>query len=147
MPTYLAEEDLIQESHLIFLKLKLRYTEVDNPRWFMTLYKRAFSNRITDLSNKKSRSVPECSEADLGEDFDLSSWNNSSSNGGYMHVLLDQVPTDIRTALNFLDQCHERVYEQLKDNQGKINNEKLCSWMGLDPKKVNIFTKTKNYFS
>lgn len=146
VPSYLTEEDLMQESHLLFWKLKTLYTQVDNPKWFMTLYKTAFSNRINDLSNRKSKSVDECLESDMGEDVEIAERHSGGSNEGYFHVLLDQVPQDVRTALNFLDSCHERVYEQLKGDVN-LSNSLLCSWMGLDPKKVNIFAKTKSYFS
>lgn len=142
----MTEEDLVQESHIVFLKLKRTYTEVDNPKWFMTLYKTAFTNRINDLSNKKTRSVPESLECDMGEDTDLSNWCHNNGNDGYFQVLLDQIPQELRTALNFLDGCNERIYEEIRA-QTKADNEKLCSWMGLDAKKVNIFAKTKRYFS
>ena len=44
-------EDLAQESQIVFLLCRRRYTGVvDNPAWFMALFKTAWQNRLVDLT-------------------------------------------------------------------------------------------------
>lgn len=49
-------EDLMQEALLVFLVCQRNYQgKVDNPAWFMALYKRSWSNRLFDLSKRKPK--------------------------------------------------------------------------------------------
>lgn len=49
-------EDLMQEAFVVFLLCRKRYRGVvDNPAWFMALYKRSWLNRLFDLSADKPK--------------------------------------------------------------------------------------------
>lgn len=49
-------EDLLQEAQIKFLACCRAYSgKVDNPAWFMSLYKRALVNHLTTLAERNSR--------------------------------------------------------------------------------------------
>jgi DNA-directed RNA polymerase specialized sigma24 family protein len=49
-------DDLVQEAYIVFLKCKRKYEgTVDNPKWFMSLYNRALTNKLITLSAKTAQ--------------------------------------------------------------------------------------------
>ena len=52
----MTREDLYQDGLMIFCLIRQRYAHlVDNPKWFMALYKRALSNHIHDISKVQTK--------------------------------------------------------------------------------------------
>lgn len=148
----MTEEDLVQESYVVFLKLRLKYKEVDDPRWFMKLYKTSFINYLNDLSNKRTREGLEICEADLYSDNEEGTSNvflnaeGEKDNSGYQYVLAEQMPSDVRSAVSILLNCREEIWNYACKGDN-ASNSLLCSWIGIDAKKVNIIAKTKDFFS
>lgn len=58
-------DDLIQEGYEVYFYVRRRYPAATEPRHIMALFKRVFMCRITDLANKRTRSVPEVHAEDL----------------------------------------------------------------------------------
>ena len=51
-PSLCAEhefEDLLQEAYIVFLRVKVKYPQVDDPRWFMRLFSRSLYRELIDL--------------------------------------------------------------------------------------------------
>jgi hypothetical protein len=148
--SYMDYEDLLQDSYVIFLKLRDRYTTVDDPRWFMSLFMRSFSNHVINLSKKRtlnSLEVLDCEFFTEGEeDFSiLSTAVGERDNLGYYETVLSQAPPEIRSALSILINCPTEIWDLIVSGDRNIGNSKLCGLLGLNPKKVNILDKTRNY--
>lgn len=80
----LSEEDALQEAALIFVRCKNLYEgRVDNPAWFMALYKRALAMDWITMSAKDSklRSIP-APEIEDGVDHNLGMLSATISEGG-----------------------------------------------------------------
>lgn len=98
----MGKKDLYQDGVLIFCLLRRRYQGVvDNPRWFMSLYKTSLHNHIHDVSKVQTKLLQQHSLPDdmldaEGEDESL------------FHVdaltLFDRAPTEIREIVRlFMD--------------------------------------------
>lgn len=102
-----ALEDLSQEAWHVFLENKRRYQGVvDNAAWFMSLYKRALFNRITDFAYKSSKhhahlmyEDPELEES-FASVFDV--LPDSSTLSPEAVTMLEKAPPEIRKALQLL---------------------------------------------
>jgi hypothetical protein len=53
---FMELDDLMQEAYLAFMETKARYAgAVDNPKWFMSLYKTALFCAVNDLAKRAGR--------------------------------------------------------------------------------------------
>ena len=152
-------EDLVQDSHVIFLKLKEEYKDtVDNPQWFMSLFMRSFSNHVTNISILDTRNSVEITESCIfsstDEDSGISedafyNLTGETENAGYLKVLLMQAPSEVRTVLSVLLNCPAETLELVQNalTRGKdvAGNIALCKMVGQDPKYVDLVEKVRQY--
>lgn len=150
-------EDAYQEAYLKFLELSNKYAgTVTNPRWFMSLYKRALANRITDFANKSNRlrrlvCFSELTEADDPIPFEENLAGERHDVDLDFEVLLEEAPEEVRQVLTLLankDTAMLGVIAQSWQRQGKRKedgNEFLCKLLGYDYRKVDLLEYTKNY--
>lgn len=92
-------DDLIQEGHIVFLKIITAYPRVIEPRQLMALYKAAFTNLIHDKSCYRHRRHHERAPQDISELYDLVS---ETTNSGYIRALLDEAPQELKLALELV---------------------------------------------
>lgn len=148
-------EDAYQEAFLKFLEVANKYEGVvDNPRWFMGLYKRALANRITDLANTTNRMRRLVCFSEIQAEDDLVPYEEKLLGGedtANLEILLDEAPEHVRQVLTLLtnkDTAMLGVIAQSWERQGKRKmdgNELLCKLLGHDFRKVDLVQATKDY--
>jgi len=95
-------DDLLQDAYLTFLKIADRYPRVMGQAHFMTLYRRAMANEMHDRSRYMRR------KRELHQDTSVDAVEISAerigevSNSGYVNLLIDQAPDDLKLALECL---------------------------------------------
>lgn len=99
-------EDVMQEAYLVFLLCANRYGgAVDNPAWFMALYKTAWSRRLTDLAKR----IPLYS---LFEGLDNAGFDPSAGSPtalADMAMRVEKLPLGLKLALSDLCRSHPRL--------------------------------------
>jgi hypothetical protein len=149
-------EDVLQEARLLFLELKQRYPQVDTPQWFMTLFKRSFSNHFHDLSKtdtdvRSGTSISNSSAEDSSE-ISLETLMGDPENAGYMTTLIGQAPEEVRSVLNLIANAPAELLELAIDSwkaSGKkkeLGNQMLCRMLGRDPSKTDLVEQVRAYF-
>lgn len=157
-------EDLISDAYLKFLECKQRYEgEVTEPKHFMALFKRAFSNHIHDLSVKHTE-IREHIFDGYSEDLvfeDILAVCIGDENPGFMMALIDKAPPEVKLFINLLDDDEflkklreGRRYRNLINYMGRktyrvkeTNNQLICRLLGLDSKRINIINAVRTYLA
>ena len=161
---YYEFEDCIQEAYLKFMVVKDGYPEVIDPPHFMALFKTAWKNRFTDMSNQRTADEA-MREADLsGEDktgnpitlTSLMDRNASTHHAGRLAVLKTSAPIEVKALLRAFDEpdkielLREKCRKIRKGNRKarrETTNEKLCRIVGLDGEFVSIQRMFVNHFA
>jgi len=137
-------EDAIQSAKLVFLETKHHYgKKVDTPQWFMALYKKVLWSWLVDEAKKSSGYIPPVEEVE----------NSIPTKGqGDLLVLIQQAPEEIKSVLQLVFNTPVEVFEAFsKDwkSRGKkkeMGNQYLCSMLGYNSGKVDLVSKTQDYF-
>jgi hypothetical protein len=103
-------EDCIQEARLVFLECKSRYPVVDNPKWFMSLFKRAWFTHFVDLASSDTKAKAEVTEFDetpvlesvVGDDHP-----------GMVLMMIEKAPQEIKSVMALLINAPTELIETL----------------------------------
>lgn len=103
-------DDLLQDAYLTFLKICKKYPQVIRQAHFMTLYRTAMHNEMHDRARymRRKRELHEDTSVDAS---DLPGRIGEVSNDGYITVLLEQAPEQLRDALTCIAQNPPALYE------------------------------------
>lgn len=140
-------QDCMQEAHLVFLRLADRYGVLDTPQHFMGLYKRAWYNHFTDLSHIDTKFRVEVSESQLATEEDggmayvslVESIIGETDCAGYITIMLQQAPADVRTVLSFFVVAPQELVDLTFSSWRKSRRKKeggnnmLCHVLGFAP--------------
>lgn len=99
-------DDLYQEAFTVFLWCKKRYTTVDNPAWFMAMYKRGLQIRFCDILKACSKQWPLVA-------LDDTSPRGTTDCEGLLSVALKQMPKELLDALVAMATCGTRVVQSV----------------------------------
>ncbi len=123
-------EDLMQEAHLIFLRISDKYPRIIEPRHFMGLYKVALSNWFHDRASYMKRHGQ---AVDLGIDpMELCLGQTGElRHAGLLGLLLDEAPQELRLALALLAENPEALRSEITKGQRENLNMKLRRILGL----------------
>lgn len=142
-------DDLLQESYMIFLKCKARYPVLEEAKHFMALYKRAFTNHVTDLAELASRSKDET-------DHDISVIHmthcGETDNDGRLATLLRQAPREVQMVLNLMLNAPQELVDLTVAGWHTVDRRctnggagRINAALGLDPK-LNVMQMVHDYF-
>lgn len=94
-------DDLLQDAYLIFRHVRASYPLISEPKHLMALFKVAMVNEFNDKSKIKSKKeAAEISfETVIGEDLRLLDSLGEENNEGYLRVLLNELPPEVKLAL------------------------------------------------
>jgi len=93
-------DDLMQEAYLVFARCQRHYAgKVDNPAWFMALFKVSWRRRMVKLFNQ-------CPAYSLFEDCETLPESAVADDVQEILELLEAVPSELKLAL--LDLCRPR---------------------------------------
>ena len=147
-------DDLIQEGYSCYYETLSRYPLAADPPHRMALFKLVFMSRLTDLANKRTKSVSEICESDLTA--------ASLADGHRADAFLETIAadTDLALAASSLTSAPQYVKDALalftteeglarlrsayrRVRRGKhltreTLNERLCRLTGHDPRQVDI---------
>jgi len=152
-------DDLMVDAQRLYFECFDRYItkgRVDNPKWFMALFKVSFINYFNAISNevtkqKGIRNFTELSNED--SDFSLDDYiKGFDSNWGELIIKVAESPPEVKEVLAvLLEMPLEDVLALDKEwkDTGKRNvdgNEYICSLLGKDHKQINLVQEVKNYF-
>lgn len=153
--TAMSFDDAYQEAYVKFLELCEKYGEtVDNPRWFMGLFKRTLANLVTDLANTASRLRRQVCFTELQVDDSEVPYQEllrGDDSDASLEILLEEAPEHVRQVLALLsnsDSAMLGVLAQSWERQGKRKldgNEFLCKMLGYDHRKVDLVYATQLY--
>lgn len=155
MPSSWDLDDLVQEGFFVFAKLRIRYPDVRQKRHFMALLKSSFKNRITDLSNGRTRfhEVPFAMvmlEDDTERTF-LEGVLSPESDLASVLVLVKNAPKEVREVFELLmsDAGLTKLYSDFRRDGGsrETTNEFLCRLLGRDPTEVDISALVRGYLA
>jgi hypothetical protein len=123
-------EDLMQEAHLIFLRISDKYPRIIEPKHFMGLYKVALSNWFHDRASYMKRHGQ---AVDLGIDpMELCMGHTGEGHTGLLNLLLEEAPQELRLALTLLAENPEALRTDTKQAGQRENlNMKLRRILGL----------------
>lgn len=126
-------DDLLQDAHIVFLKIKDRYPSVCAPQHFMALYKRALSNSIHDHARymRRKRELHVETALDVSEAY--ADTIGEHANGGYLAALLNTAPEEVRDAIIVLATSQDEPKVKRRGLQPRENrNMKLRRVLGFD---------------
>lgn len=147
-------DDAMQEARIVFLDCTRRYTgRVDNPAWFMALYKMALFGRFDDLATQDTRyrsvGVLMC-EVVTEEDASPIEAIGTCENEGVLHTIIRQAPDEVRSVLSLLLNAPAEILELAAEAwgaQGKksaFGNAMLCRMLGL-PERADPLGAVRDY--
>lgn len=156
----MAFEDAYQEAYVKFLELQAKYSGlVDSPKWFMSLFKTALENKITDFANLNNRLKRQVCFTELGDqlsaDGEKVSYQETliglADNEGKLDVKINDAPDYVRKVLILLLTGPPDLLAAMADTwdaRGKRKhggNEFLCNMLGYDSKQVDLVEAVKDY--
>jgi hypothetical protein len=151
VPEYIRLDDLLQDGHMHWQRLVLRYPEAYHPGHRMALFKRTYANYIHDLARKRSRD-PQL-EYLLDDPLRQDTISNLSvPDTQWIETLVDRAPPAIRALFQLLTtengrramRAHCRVWA---GGTRQTFNEKLCALVGCDPTCIDLVGEIKLYLS
>lgn len=148
----LSYDDAMGEAQLQFVRTIQRLTkngnEIKNDAHLMSLFKTSWSRHFITLANKASKHITYTDMSDEAYDFVVNGLVGESDNQGFITVLMNQAPNEIKQVLALLCKIPEESINQiirlLNRNQLKEANLLISTLLGLDSKK-NVLQQTLNY--
>lgn len=128
-------QDLMHDAYLIFRYVKATYPLVTEPKHLMALYQTALRNEFIDKSQKKrQKNALEVSlEHVMGEDLKLIDTLGELNNEGYLKVLIDELPQEVKTLLSIFND--EAMLAKLRKEPTQT---KLGALAGIPPKRITM---------
>lgn len=128
-------QDLMHDAYLVFRYVKATYPLVTEPKHLMALYQTALRNEFIDKLHKKhQKSSHEVSlEQVVGEDLKLIDTLGELNNDGYLKVLIDELPKEVKTLLSiFKDEA------KLAKLRKEPTQTRLGALAGVPPKRITM---------
>lgn len=153
--------DVEQEAYCVFLKIEQMYDTIDNPRWFMAMFKKSFNDRMVDCSRKQIRHREHFIESDSlssNKDDDSGALSLTDMLVGDLGTdadverLVEQADGEVREVLNTVLNMPSEVFSMVENawtSRGKrkvMGNQMLCALLGKDPSKTNLVKKVEDHF-
>jgi len=158
---YFDYEDAVQEARYTFTLLLRRMERnnslIENAKHLMSLFKSAWTRHFHTLSNRDTKRIDFAISNYTTEDHDdwiLDSINldASSHNLGYLEVVIDQAPKEVRQVLNLLLTAPKEMLGMAVESWGNnnkrnstITNEFLCRMLGYNHKEIDLIKNVRNY--
>lgn len=150
-----SREEYLQEAYLVFLRVKGKYEgKVTEPKHFMSLFKRAWTNELNDLATKATHvrrfvQMPML-RSDDGDEAEYEPVGELD-NEGFLAVLVRQAPREVSMVLNLFANAPQELLElALSSWRGKDRryshggSEPICRLLGLDPN-LDVMQRVEDY--
>jgi hypothetical protein len=144
-------EDLLQDAYLVFRHVLASYPLVSEHKHIMALYKTAMINDYNDRAKRRRKKIDaEISmETLVGEDQRLIDCLGENNNEGYLRLLLNELPPEVKLALEAFHDSEKlaklrepKIQSRLARLAGLMQkneslNEMLCRIIRL-PKTIDL---------
>lgn len=145
-------EDLMQEAHVVYLKLCQRYKNVDAPH-FMALFKTSWNRRFTDLSHIDTHCRAQIGDSDLApnETRFLDSLPGDLCHDGMLLTAIRQAPSEVQSVLYLFMNAPTEILDlaskawRSNGHNRDLGNNMLCRMLGA-PKGTDIVGAVQTYF-
>lgn len=161
-------DDLVQDAHMHYIRLAVRYPAVTDKPQVMALFKRTFVNHIHDLSKKKSKHSEEQvlklaarnrhpgKRVKSQQVFD---WERSPLDPGVsdpelatFRAFLSKAPKPIQDVISLLTredtrQALRAQYRIRRDGTRETVNERLCRLCGYNPSDFDLAFLVRRYLT
>lgn len=152
--------DLMNDAYLVFRYVRASYPLITEPKHLMSLFQRAMINEFHDKSKERSKRVSaEISfETLVGEDLTLIETLGENNNEGYLRLLLNELPVEVRMALDAFHDDEKLAQLRQPKPLSKLAklagiepieltfNEMLCRIIGL-PKTIDLVSMIRSALS
>lgn len=151
-----TREEYMQEAYLVFLRVRAKYERtVKEPKHFMALFKRAWSNELNDLANKATLArrmvAMPTMRTDDGDEVELDTVGELD-NEGFLAIVVKEAPREVSAVLNlFLNAPQELIELALAGWTGNKDrryqhggSERLNKLLGLDPN-MDVMQRVEDY--
>lgn len=152
-------EDVMQDANVIYLKLALKYHDIDTPQHFMALFKTSWNNHFTDLSNAETASRAVMYENQLytsDNEEEVSDAMNQITgdlnNNGFINTMIRQAPEEVRQVVALFANAPAEILElasnawREKRKNSDYGNAMLCELLGIKPG-TNVINAVESYFA
>ena len=157
LPSYMEEQDALQEARMVFMRVKDKYPLVSTPQHFNALYSVSLVNhmnklvtRAGDFKHHRNKdavkythvNVDDCS----GELESLVDYND-----GMLGIMMEQAPKEIKSVLRLFLTAPVEVLEHLthimmeRSGPSDFDDKHLCKILGLR-KGTKVRKKIYQYF-
>ena len=149
-PLY-EREDAMQEGFIVFMRCAAKYPILDNGAHFMALFKRAWNNRLNDLSVKASRTraLHVDQTYHLPADMEVPEAPGDLDNDGLLGVMIRQAPREVLMVLNLLLNAPQELLAlatRAWEASESKNSDMMNRLLGL-PDEMPVMTKVRDYFT
>ena len=153
-----TREEYMQEAYLVFLRVKSKYEgKVEEPKHFMSLFKRAWANELNDLANKATQermfvAMPTTYDEDGQRGNEIEPVGDLD-NDGALATLIRQAPKEVAQVLNLFLVAPQEVLDlalqSWREKDRRCSNGRsaqICRLLGMDPR-VDVMGRVEEYFS
>lgn len=151
-------EDCTQEAHCLFLRLAQKYSPIDTPQHFMSLFKISWINHFNDLSTldfKLRRMIAMSYESSEEESTNYEALVDQLvgdlDTSGHLYQMVMQAPQDVRTVLSFILNAPDHLVNAVCESwtgsprRQRKGNSILCKYLGF-PEDRNLLGDLVRYF-
>lgn len=145
-------EDIVQEGGVVYTSVCNEYPNIDNPAWFMGMFKTSFCNHMCSFARKDS--VRRTSMVDMPEDAELAAAiTPHTENTAYFERKMEQAPSEIKELISLIaslpGEMWDLVHAASSKGTGRTQGNKLlCDLTGRpNPKKNNLIDEVRQYIS
>lgn len=153
----IPRDDCMQEAIVVYLRCKRKYPDVED-KHFMALFKTAWGNHFTDLSNSDTSRRAEVSESDrlefqqrAGGMDELAEHVGDLENDGYLSTMIRQAPREIAMVLSLFLDCPSELLEMALDSwrrNGRYRaggSRHINKMLGFHPDR-DVLKEVEDYF-
>ena len=153
-------DDAFQEAMFTLLVVEKRLIKSEKdvtlvtPQQYMACFKTCWTRHFITLSNKDTKYQAVVKESEFNSlDDDSNQFNIESllsdDNVGYIEILIEQAPSEVREVLNLLLHAPKEILDAVASSLKKdvTSNSVLCRLLGHNPNKVDLLKLTENYFN
>ena len=135
-------EDVMQEAHCVFLKLKLYYADtVTEPQHFTALYKTSWQRKFIDLANADTaqRAETHWDETENRDGHAMHEPIGELNNDGELATMLRQAPNEVLQVLNLFLNCPQEILDLALTSWDRRfsggGSKKICQLLGISPQR------------
>lgn len=140
-------DDLVQDGYNAYYETRMRYPKAVEPAHIQSLFQLVFRSKIEDLVRANTKQI-DTARSDIVEIYEPT--QVLKTNVADFNAMIVKAPDIIKQAILLITERANEVLAKpfTTDSRGhrETLNERLCSFLKLDPKDVDIVSDMRAYF-